>query len=178
MNWLRWALLTVSLAGCGALPTSTAPPAPAAPTAVDCRNPPDLRPVPAGAVELLPGRIVFGYRDMHVVSRVCDRVAIVGGGGPIVFGDEPVPWVAHASLPPGTTETTRQHLVVSRLTETGELPLRDVDEGNAAANPYGNLDPRDTWEPGTYRMRIVVGSYVIADSTFVVAAGSPASIAP
>jgi hypothetical protein len=162
--------------GCSPGPSGTV----SDPTPIDCRNPPDLRPVPSGGVELLPGRIAVGYREAHVASRLCNREVVVGGGAPIMFREEPVPWIAHASLPPGTTATTRQRLILTRLTEKGEVAIRDVDYGNAQSDPLGTLDPRDDWRPGAYRLRVVVGTRVIADGTFVVAgaASSPASIAP
>ena len=168
--------IVVLVLGCDARLALPASPGPS----IDCGNPPDLRPVPTDAVELPPGHIAVGYREWHVASRLCNREVVVGGGTPIVFDDAPVPWIANASVPPGTTARTRQRLIVTRLTESGEVTIRETDYGNASGDPYGNLDPRRRWQLGTYRLRIVVETHVIAEGSFVVAGGpqSPASIAP
>jgi hypothetical protein len=170
------AVLAVLAAGCDSSRSGTARPAEA--SAVDCAHPADLEPIPEGAVELPIGGIAVGYREWHSISQACDRAVTVGGGVPIVFGDQPVPWIAHTRVAPGLTSQARLRVVMSRLEEAGEVTFSDVDAGYVVRDPYGNLDPRSGWTPGTYRIRILAGTYVVADGTFVVAGGAPASIGP
>jgi hypothetical protein len=151
---------------------STDPPS----SGLDCQRPPDARPIPAGAVILRAGRIAVGYREFHVASRACDIEVVVGGGEPIVFGGQPVPWIAHAAVPRTSGPTSRLRLVITRLRAGLESAVRDVDFGVVQADPLGNLDPRDGWAAGDYRIRLFADVGVLAEGAFTVVA--PASIAP
>jgi hypothetical protein len=163
------------VASCDAGPQATgSSPAPS----IDCNHPPDRRPAPEDAVELPLGKVAVAYREWHVASRACDTIVVVGGREGIVFSDQPVPWIAHSRRPPGLTAKARLRLVITRFGASGEIAISDVDQGDVIENPYGNLDPGPRWTPGTYGIHVIAGSYVVAEDTFVVAPGAPASIGP